>query len=94
MFVCIYAVTCFRVWYNGCGHGRENVRIFPVSTPGETGVFPHDECVFDLAASLDGAWQHGGHSSHTGTGRIIDLSTGLPIDYVVISNFCFKCQAN
>ena len=38
--------------------------------------------------------KRGGHSSHIGTGSIIDLLTGLPIDYVVISNCCFKCQAN
>ena len=64
------------------------------SAYGETGVFPDDEGVLDVAVSFDGAWQRRGHSSHNGIGSVIDLLTGLPIDYEVLSNFCFKCQAN
>ena len=40
----------------------------------------------------DGSWQKRGHSSHNGIGILIDLITGLPIDYEVLSNFCLKCQ--
>ena len=60
----------------------------------ETGVLPDANGVLDVAVSFDGAWQRRGHSSHNGVASVIDLITGLPIDYEVLCNFCFKCQAN
>ena len=57
----------------------------------EIGVFPDDNNVLDIAVSFDGSWQKRGHSSHNGVGIAIDLFTGLPIDYEVLSNFCHKC---
>ena len=41
--------------------------------------------------SYDGAWQRRGFSSHNGVGSVIDLLTGLPVDFEVLSNFCSKC---
>ena len=57
-------------------------------------MLPDANGVLDVAVSFDGAWQRRGHSSHNGVASVIDLITGLPIDYEVLCNFCFKCQAN
>ena len=37
--------------------------------------------------SYDGAWQRRGLSSHNGVGVVIDLLSGLPIDFKVFSSF-------
>ena len=54
-------------------------------TPGKDGIL-------NIAVSFDGAWQRRGHSSHNGVAAVIDLLTGLPCDYEVLSNFCLKCK--
>ena len=48
--------------------------------------------IFDIAVSFDCAWQRRGHSSNNGVAAVIDLLTGLPVDYEVLSNFCLKCK--
>ena len=58
----------------------------------EIGVEPDDEGVLDIGVSFDGSWQKRGHSSNNGMASVIDLVTGLPIDYEVLSNFCIKCS--
>ena len=58
----------------------------------EIGIVPDDQGVLDIAVSYDGTWQKRGHSSHNGIGCAIELLTGLPIDYEVLSNFCLKCK--
>ena len=58
----------------------------------ELGVEPDDEGVLDIGVSFDGSWQKRGHSSHNGIASVIDLITGLPVDYEVLSNFCMKCS--
>ena len=57
------------------------------------GVQPDDQGILDIAVSYDGAWQRRGFSSHNGVGVVIDLLTGLPIDFEVLSNYCSKCEA-
>ncbi len=59
----------------------------------ELGVYPDDDGVLNVAVSYDGSWQKRGFSSHNGMGSVIELVTGLPLDYEVLSNFCFKCKA-
>ena len=49
------------------------------------GVVPDDNGVRNIAVSFDGSWQKRGHSSHNGIGSVIDLLTGLPIDFNVLS---------
>ena len=50
-------------------------------------------CMRKLVSNLtDGSCHKSGHSSHTGIGVVIDLLTGLPIDYEILSNFCQQCQ--
>lgn len=57
----------------------------------EIGVLPDKDNVLDIAVSYDGSWQRRGHSSHNGLGVVIDLLTGLPIDFEVLCNFCHQC---
>ncbi|KAH7958418.1 hypothetical protein HPB49_001406 [Dermacentor silvarum] len=46
----------------------------------------------NIAVSFDGSWMTRGHSSHIGVGAVIELFTGLVLDYVVLSNFCAGCE--
>ncbi|KAH9381902.1 hypothetical protein HPB48_015378 [Haemaphysalis longicornis] len=46
----------------------------------------------NIAVSYDGSWMTRGHSSHIGVGTVIELFTGLVLDYVVLSNFCAGCE--
>ncbi len=50
------------------------------------------EGILEMDVSFDGSWHKRGHSSHTGIRIAIDLLTGLPIDYEVLSNYCLECQ--
>ena len=58
----------------------------------DVGITPDDNGVLEIAVSFDGAWHRRGHSSHVGLAVIIDVLTGLPIDYEVLCNFCVKCK--
>lgn len=46
----------------------------------------------NIAVSYDGSWMTRGHSSHIGVGTVIELFTGLVLDYVVLCNFCAGCE--
>ncbi|XP_077521463.1 uncharacterized protein LOC144132728 [Amblyomma americanum] len=46
----------------------------------------------NIAVSFDGSWMTRGHSSHIGVGTVIELFTGLVLDFVVLSNFCAGCE--
>lgn len=46
----------------------------------------------NIAVSYDGSWMTRGHTSHIGVGTVIELFTGLVLDYVVLSNFCAGCE--
>lgn len=58
----------------------------------QIGVVPDENDILDIAVSYDGSWQRRGYSSHNGMAAVIDLMTGLPIDFEVLSNFCLKCK--
>ena len=58
----------------------------------EAGVQPDEHGVLDIRVSYDGSWQKRGHTSHNGTGAVIEPLTGLLIDFKVLSNFCQKCK--
>lgn len=47
----------------------------------------------NIAVSYDGSWMTRGHSSHIGVGAVIELFTGLVLDYVVLSNYCAGCES-
>ncbi|KAH7980379.1 hypothetical protein HPB49_015415 [Dermacentor silvarum] len=46
----------------------------------------------NIAMSYDGSWMTRGHSSHIGVGAVIELFSGLVLEYVVLSNFCAGCK--
>ncbi|KAH7954497.1 hypothetical protein HPB49_019203 [Dermacentor silvarum] len=46
----------------------------------------------NITVSYDGSWMTRGHTSHIGVGAVIELFTGLCLDYVVLSNFCAGCE--
>lgn len=46
----------------------------------------------DIAVSYDGSWQKRGFTSKYGVGCVIEVITGLVIDYVVLSKYCRVCQ--
>ncbi|XP_069673452.1 uncharacterized protein [Periplaneta americana] len=48
--------------------------------------------VMDIAVSYDGTWHKRGHTSLYGVGLVIDILTGLVIDYEVLSKFCHACS--
>ena len=64
-----------------------------VSAYNEIGEHPDENGILNIAVSFDGSWQKRGFTSHNGIAVVIDLPTGLPIDFEVLSNFCIKCKA-
>ena len=64
-----------------------------VNAYNEIGEHPDENGILNIAVSFDGSWQKRGFTSHNGIAAVIDLLTGLPIDFEVLSNFCIKCKA-
>ena len=58
----------------------------------DIGIEPDKDGVLDISVSFDGSWQRRGHCSHNGVALVIDLVTGFPIDFEVLSNYCNKCK--
>lgn len=44
--------------------------------------------ILDIAVSFDGTWHKRGHTSKHGVGIVIDVTTGLAIDFHVASTYC------
>ena len=57
----------------------------------DIGILPDKDNILDVAVSYDGTWQKKGHSSHNGAAVAVEILTGLPVDYEVLSNFCHQC---
>ena len=51
----------------------------------------HDD-IYDIAVSYDGSWLTRGRSSQIGVTCVIDLLTGLRVDFHVLSKYCQKCE--
>ncbi|KAL8563508.1 hypothetical protein ACOMHN_066175 [Nucella lapillus] len=51
-----------------------------------------EDGVLDISISIDGSWQKRGHQSHNGVVTVIDMMTGLVLDFVALSNFCQVCE--
>lgn len=47
--------------------------------------------VVDITVSFDGTWQKRGFSSRHGVGSVIEVKTGLVVDFEVMSTFCHTC---
>ena len=48
--------------------------------------------IIDITVSYDGTWQKRGHTSLFGIGIVIDLLTGLVIDYEILSKYYSECN--
>ena len=53
--------------------------------------FPADQPV-PITVSFDGTWQKQGHTSLYGVAAVIEIVTGLVVDYVVLSTYCHSCS--
>ena len=49
--------------------------------------------VIDIAVSYDSTWMTRGHKSMHGIGRIVEVVTGLVIDFTILSLYCQSCSA-
>ncbi|GFX87038.1 uncharacterized protein TNCV_2636781 [Trichonephila clavipes] len=47
--------------------------------------------IIDVSVSYDGTWQKQGHTSNLGLGIIIDILSGLVLDFEVLSKYCHNC---
>ena len=47
--------------------------------------------VVDITISFDGTWHKRGFTSNYGVGIVIDVSTGLVLDFEVLSKYCQAC---
>ena len=45
-----------------------------------------------ITVSFDGSWHKRGHASMYGFASVIDVLTGLVVDYVVLSKYCHACS--
>ncbi|KAI8773177.1 hypothetical protein BgiBS90_025595 [Biomphalaria glabrata] len=50
------------------------------------------EDTIDITVSFDGSWQKRGHTSKHGLGVVIETTTGLAVDFHVMSTYCQKCS--
>lgn len=47
--------------------------------------------VIDVAVSFDGSWPKRGHTSLIGFGAVVDILTGLVVDFELVSKYCHMC---
>ncbi|XP_015124356.1 uncharacterized protein LOC107046281 [Diachasma alloeum] len=50
-----------------------------------------DDSIIDICMSFDGSWHRRGHISLYGVAAVIDILTGIVVDYVVLSKYCHMC---
>ena len=55
--------------------------------------FPTDQPV-PITFSFDGTWHKRGHMSMHGVAAVIEVVTGLVVDYVVLSTYCHQCSVD
>ncbi|CAN8026270.1 unnamed protein product [Ixodes persulcatus] len=48
--------------------------------------------LLDICVSYDGTWQKRGHTSNFGFGAVIEVNTGLVLDFSVHSKYCHGCN--
>ena len=51
-----------------------------------------DEGSIRITVSFDGTWQNQGHTLMHGVAAVIDVMTGLVVDYEVLSMYCHSCS--
>ncbi|MEG7523809.1 MAG: hypothetical protein M3H12_12015, partial [Chromatiales bacterium] len=50
-----------------------------------------DDSIIDLTVTFDGSWMKRGHNSLYGIGCVVDVETGLVLDFAVLSLYCQRC---
>ncbi|XP_070175236.1 uncharacterized protein [Littorina saxatilis] len=55
-------------------------------------VDPDPQETIDITVSFDGTWQKRGFTSLYGVGVVIDVLTGLVVDFHVMSKYCHACK--
>lgn len=58
----------------------------------KSGAPADNDCPLDITISYDGSWQKRGFTSLYGIGCIIEVETGLVVDYHVLSKYCQSCK--
>lgn len=58
------------------------------------GIEKDSDGVLNIDVSFDGTWLTRGHKSHIGATFVIDIPSGLALDFEVLSNFCRPCSIN
>lgn len=53
---------------------------------------PDEDGILDVEVSYDGTWMTRGHKSHIGIGFVIDVYTGIVLDFEVLCNYCIACE--
>ncbi|XP_076451528.1 uncharacterized protein LOC143287427 [Babylonia areolata] len=53
---------------------------------------PSDDGCLDISVSFDGSWHRRGRTSHNGIATVIEIFSGLILDYAVLSNYCQACE--
>ena len=51
-----------------------------------------EDDIIDISVSFNGSWQKRGHTSLYGVGTVIDLETGLILDYQAYSQYRHVCS--
>jgi len=51
-----------------------------------------DDEIIDIAVSYDGTWHTRGHRSLYGIGVVVEITTGLVVDYEILSKYCHMCS--
>nr|XP_042896708.1 uncharacterized protein LOC122269121 [Parasteatoda tepidariorum] len=59
----------------------------------EINCLSDDEKLLDITVSFDGSWHKRGHTSLYGLGVVIDVLTGLAVDFEISSKYCSQCTA-
>ena len=48
--------------------------------------------VLNITVSIDSSGQKRGHVSHNGVVTVMEIMTGLVVDYIALSNYCIACE--
>ena len=80
-----------RIIYSMCG-ATEEVLSRSAQAVREFYGQPDPTQVLDVCVCYDGSWQKRGFKSKNGFGAVVELQTGLVLDYAVVSKYCHACK--
>lgn len=61
---------------------------------GRNGDSPDAAGILNVSVSYDGTWMKRGHTSLYGIGIVVDVLTGLVVDYEIVSKYCHLCEVS